>query len=389
MPSLADKIKGMVKPELTEPFWKGPEVDGVTQSLLGKYLTCKERCRVYVMEGLIPHPTFSHRMEFGNLWHVCEENYNGDWQEQLLINAKALACQYPLSNASGQIDTIYQLCKLEFPIYLKYWEENLNEKSRVSVAKEIIFRTGENGIKEYKLASGRIVTLRGKLDGIEQIGVGKEKAIWLGENKAKGEIDEQLIKRQLSFDLQTMMYLTVMEMMPDEMTGRKQKGSRLHIAGVRYHTVRRPLSGGKHSIQQKKGRDTKEGLKGAESLRDFYDRLAGLIIDNPDYFFMRWPVTVDSQDLIKFADTCLDPVLENLCDDYEWWSYCMRKDTDPFQTFTREKEFPHHSPRHFRMPYGVYNPLLEGGSSEYDDYLLNGNRSGLTRTDSLFKELAA
>ncbi len=34
-----------------EPVWKGPEVDGVTQSLLSRYLTCKERFRLLVIEG--------------------------------------------------------------------------------------------------------------------------------------------------------------------------------------------------------------------------------------------------------------------------------------------------------------------------------------------------
>jgi hypothetical protein len=40
------------------------------------------------------------------------------------------------------------------------------------------------------------------------------------------------------------------------------------------------------------------------------------------------------------------------------------------------------------MPFGVYSPLLDGGGTEYDEYLSTGSTVGLVRTDRLFKELA-
>ena len=41
--------------------WKGPEVAGVSQSLLSRYLTCKERFRIKTIEGLKPVQQFFHR----------------------------------------------------------------------------------------------------------------------------------------------------------------------------------------------------------------------------------------------------------------------------------------------------------------------------------------
>jgi hypothetical protein len=42
---------------------------------------------------------------------------------------------------------------------------------------------------------------------------------------------------------------------------------------------------------------------------------------------------------------------------------------------------------HWRMPYGVWNPLLEGGATDLDECLDTGSRVGLVRTDDLFPEL--
>jgi hypothetical protein len=39
------------------------------------------------------------------------------------------------------------------------------------------------------------------------------------------------------------------------------------------------------------------------------------------------------------------------------------------------------------MPYGVYSPLLDGGSTDLDEHLLTGSEVGLRRVDKLFKEL--
>jgi hypothetical protein len=55
------------------PLWKGPTEDGVTFSLLSRFLVCRERFRITVIEGLKPAKTFNHRVEYGNLWHVMEE----------------------------------------------------------------------------------------------------------------------------------------------------------------------------------------------------------------------------------------------------------------------------------------------------------------------------
>ena len=75
-PKLADAIADL--PE-RKPLWSGPmdqgPQGGISQSLLGKFLSCRERFRLLVVEGLTDADSFSPRMEYGNLWHCCEEAY--------------------------------------------------------------------------------------------------------------------------------------------------------------------------------------------------------------------------------------------------------------------------------------------------------------------------
>ena len=127
------------KRETKEPLWKGPEEDGVTQSMLGRFLCCRERFRLLVVEGLAEADGFNHRIEYGNMWHVCEEEFasspgnvmkgsskNQGWENQLRKYCQKLCAKYPL--AQEQIDKWYNVCKLQFPIYVKYWGKHPDVK---------------------------------------------------------------------------------------------------------------------------------------------------------------------------------------------------------------------------------------------------------------------
>jgi len=383
-----------------EPLWRGPEVDGVTQSLLGRYLCCKERFRLLVMEGLRVGEEFSQRIHYGNMWHVCEEalakSNLGNWETDLKWYCQELAKEFPLQGQ--QIEHWYNICKLQFPIYVAWWAKHKDVKNRKPLLEEVSFNV------PYKLPSGRTVGLRGKWDSVDLAG----KEIWLQENKTKGDIDERQLVRQLTFDLQTMMYIIALGYAPYDRSEPVRRVANhavgrewwKQIAGVRYNVIRRPLAGGKGSISQRKGRQTNKGLVGSETLPEFYARLADLIenahgpeYDLPKgehYFFMRWNVNIIQSDIDKFKRECLDPVLENLLDDYEWWAHCFSNGIPNllWDYGIRGARFPKHSERHLRLPYGIWNPLLEGRSTDLDEYLATGSTVGLQRTDNLFKELA-
>lgn len=363
----------------TTPVWKGPEEDGITQSLLSRFLVCRERFRLLVIEGLKPIDTFNHRLEYGQMWHICEEvlaaNYTpkAHWSVNLLEYAQSLCRKYPFQQE--QVQHWHTVCKVQFPIYVDYWAKQSGAKKHTPLLQEETFAV------PYTLPSGRIVLLRGKWDAVGLEGKGKSAAIYLGENKTKGEIIEEQVKKQLDFDLQTMFYLTALSerlKMDCEMDRRLTLQNSLLgkdygiPAGIRYNVVRRPLSGGKGSIRQHK--PTKSKPQG-ESKEEFYSRLSSIIAEDPGHYFMRWRVQVTPQDIERFKQQFLNPLLEQLID---WWGW-VSSPLGLKQPFTDAS--------HWRTPYGFYNILAEGGSTELDEYLATGSKTGLQQTSNLFGEL--
>ena len=378
--SLAKLDKSLKRRKSSSPqkaLWEGPESDtpngGITQSLIAKWLCCRYRFAVLVKDGLGPADDFRHRLEFGSMWHICEEALangkealaNGDdwdsddWIEPLLAYCQELLRRYPLQQE--QVEHWYHVCRITFPVYVDYWSRNVDVLNRTPLLQEQVFKV------PYKLSSGRTVYLRGKWDSVDLLGKGKSAKVYLKENKTKGDIIEADIQRQLHFDLQTGVYLVALQAALPSI----RPDLKAPLGGVVYNVVRRPLSGGRGSIRQHK--PTKSNPSG-ESKEAFYSRLRDdVIAAEPEYFFMRWTVEFTSEDLYRFRKQCLDPVLENIC---YWWEEVSGKS---------HKHGPPNS--HYRFPYGVYNPVSEGKMSEVDEYLNSGSMSGLQRVTNLFKEL--
>lgn len=389
------------------PVWKGPEKDGVTFSLLCKFFQCPERFRVYAVEGLKPKETFNHKSLYGDFWHRCEEvsAEGGDWQEELYAAAEKACERYPMDQ--DEVERWYRVCSVQFPVYLGYWRDWEIKNGLFNVTREEVFNI------PYRLPSGRVVRLRGKRDGRYRQG---RETHALFETKTKGDVDETQLQQQLTFDLQTMMYVTATRF---EDTVKDEKGTLKQelydvppVNAVYYNVVRRPLSGGKGTIVRHKATDgakcpkckghgkasseelhlpcPKCGGKGrvnakpAETWESYCDRLRGVIdgtaedAPGPNHFFHRWVVPITDGDVKVFRETCLDPVLERLCN---WWAVVTNQPvTQKLQDFA-------FAGYHFRMPYGVHLPLLDGGSTGYDEYLRTGSRLGLEPVDNYFREL--
>ena len=364
--AVQDQLKGMnfkqEKPKT--PVWKGPGIDGITYSLLSRFLVCRERFRLHVMEGLQPQPTFNHKLEYGNMWHAAEEGAHlGKYPIEALDRyCLKLLDRFPY--ARNEILHWCRVCKIQFPIYQSYWGVSssiLDAKTDSSPEEVFSIR--------YHLDSSTSVLLRGKFDAVikvrEQDGT---EVLWLKENKCKGQIKDHQIQRQLTFDLQTMLYLTALQTREES----KPPWDRLPIRGVIYNVIRRPLSGGKGTIVRHK--PTKSNPQG-ESEESFYNRVGQYIQDEPGEYFKRWQVAVSKEDIDRFRKECLDPILRQLIYWYRHISMARKTNESLFGGL------------HWRHPFGVYNVLDEGGSSDLDEYLISGGEAGLIRTDNLFPEL--
>lgn len=374
------------------PVWKGPcaagPAGGVTQSMLGAFQQCRERFRLRYVEGLRAAERFSHRMEYGNMWHVCEElsaegNYNNGlskWEVGLGRYTKELGDKYPLDRE--EIQKWYGVCRTQFPLYLDYWAKNDDVKARTPLLVEQVFDV------PYRLPSGRAVRLRGKWDGVCLIGKGKAAGVWLDEHKTKSRIDENVLRRQLTFDLQTMTYLVALEAERSRL-GDSTIKNRLTYRDGQYR-VQYPLKGVRYNVVRRT--EHRQGKK--ETAADFCRRVGKEIEKAPADWFMRWNVEVGSADVAAFRRKCLDPLLEQLCDWWEWVSFMTERggsvwDNDVAFGARPDKEGNgiHASAIHWQTPFGVGTWLLDGGSSDYDHLLETGSETGLRRTEELFTEL--
>lgn len=380
MPPVSKK-KGPVFPKgksrvTVGPVWRGPcdpgPNGGISQSMLGAFLNCRERFRLKYVEGLKPHDSFSHLKEYGHLWHACEEAMakGVEWQSGLDSYVQELCRRYPLQREL--VDKWQMACRMQFPIYADYWSKHRDVEERTPLMQEQVFDV------PYRLPSGRTVRLRGKFDAVDLIGRGKMAGVYLQENKTKGDIDEEQLRRQLTFDLQTMMYLVALNEHRAINSYHKEVGGRYPTKGVRYNVIRRPLSGGRGNIKQKEGSKNVP----AETADEYWRRLQQYFIDEPEYWFMRWRVEISPREIQDFERRFLQPILENLCDWYEW---VMKMKNDPFAAWQDGSVAG--GAIHWQHPFGVYNALNEGGSSDYDNLLATGNSVGLQRKETLFEEL--
>jgi hypothetical protein len=413
MDSVGDilRAQGLIEQEPRQwPLWKGPESSdeqgGITFSLLSRFLVCRERFRLLVVEGLKPNEGWNFKLGYGNMWHTCEEALAAgcSWESALANYARTEAAKYKYNQ--DVINHWYSVCLVQFPIYIDYWQHHTDETMRKPLLEEQPFNIG------YTLPSGRVVYLRGKWDSVDWLPAHREgitdysAGVWLKEIKSKGDIKEQQMMRQLKYDMQTLLYLTALKECP---TGAYEG----ELIGVRYNVVRRPLSGGKGTIVRSQGtkgskcskckgagvvtrkvyRDEVEcdkclgrcriGAKPEETYEAFYGRLSDVINENKPDFFMRWKTAISAEDIATFQRQTLNPILEQLCD---WWDWIQNCEGDPFSSKSAIVGPPQCGP-HWRHPFGVWNSLLEGGATDYDTHLENGSIIGLEVVDNLFPEL--
>lgn len=340
----------------TEPLWAGPSgegpLGGITYSMLSRFIGCRERFRLYAIEGLRTREEFNSKIEYGQMWHVCEEalagsankNCQGIIDQALLVYCKSLIAKYPLSQE--QIDHWYKMCKEFFPLYVKHWSEHPDVKDRTPLFQEQTFDV------PYKLPSGRVVRLRGKWDSVDLIGNAKKSLMYLQENKTKSAIDVVKLQRQMKFDLQTMLYCVSLTQ------GMEQKlVDPYPFGGVRYNVIKRSAHKSTESALKKFEDDSK-----ASRLNEWFARLK---------------VEISPADVLKFRHECLDSLLEQLLDWYGWVT-CPNDRND---VFDGGKGI------HWRHPYGLWSVVDETGWSDVDNFIETGSEVGLKRVETLFTEL--
>lgn len=378
-------------------LWKGPVEDGLTQSLLSRWICCRERARLYMVEGWREDGGFNEPLEFGNFWHEAEEAHNGG--RKWLPPMQKYRDKLREEHGGGSEDLIrkwYSVARYTFPAYLKYWSTHSDEINRTPIFEEAAFRV------PYTLPSGRRLTLRGKFDCVFRSG----KSVYLQEHKTKTRVDEIGITKTVDRNLQTMIYQLALHRFKaghgtidgwsDAKVAKAREGlQKYRIKGVLYNVIRRPL-GDMRSIKQRKGRMVKGKRVGAETEKEFYTRMVEKIMEEPREYFMRWKVILTKQDMDAFLERTLHPVMETFMD---WWQSI---EEDPFNPWVTTVAQPMESmvsgrhvervsvpnPFHFQAPWGVYNSLAGGFRGDFFEYLTDGSTTNLKQVSTLYPELA-
>lgn len=358
------------------PLWHGPYKDGITFSLLCKFIVCRHRFWIKVIEGLGEPDILNEAMEYGNFWHEAEEKFSrkDDWTKAIAKYRDRLVARYP--GMEKEIWQLYHICRIQYPLYIQWWEKHSVEITRKPLVEEVSFCV------PYTLPSGRVILLRGKYDCIYTDMI----KMTLQENKSKTRVDEDGITWTLRQNLQVMIYQVSIRAAVRFYHKLSTEQKRLLAPvidqirkGVKptesmYNVIKRPL-GDIYSIKRRQG----------ERDSEFYDvRLHANIRDNPKKYFHRWVVDVTEEHVDEFRSKILDPQLEMLCD---WWDSIQGNLFDPWNIW-KEGEVVGRNMNHYQAPWGVYNSMWEGFRGDYFEYLAQGRKSGMRRVKTLYPELA-
>jgi len=333
--------------------------DGITFSLLSKYLVCKHRFWLRTVKGFRTDSGFDYKIEFGNLMHIGYEFVDKGYK---VVKAKMeeygqkLAQRYPAdwNDKTKSIGWWVRVAQQMFPIYQEFHKD----AHKSYVFQERVFRV------PVKLPSGRTIELRGKWDGGRVFNRGKKQYLWLQENKNKGSVDAEGLTNSLLNDLQTQIYANTFTRW---LKTAKEPWAKLPFSGVLYNVVKRPL-GDWHAIRQKVN----------ESPIEFADRAIALVRDNPDNWFYRWNIGLDDADIRRFERMTLFPLLEDLCD---WWDSIKDNPDDPWYSNGKPNV------KHCLRPHGVYDAMYDGLRGDFDQFLSRGSMVGIEQVDNVFPEL--
>lgn len=313
---------------------------GISYSLLSRFINCRERFRLYAVEGMREEFSALDSMNWGTYFHELIE----------------LHSKYPNSTPAGIIrrakKKVSGLPKKQADAVFHKYVEHYAECNYNYVGQEIEFRV------PYVLPNGKKINLVGKTD---EILLQPDKTLWIQENKTKEKINEFKIECGLIDDLQTMMYSTCVQILMKK-----------PVTGVVYNVVRKPSSKPK-TLPKTKTRPARK-----ETTPEYISRLNEEIDKNPNHYFKRWEIPFPPGHLEAWQKRSFDPLLMQL---YRWWESVKH---DPFSPWTTPSGEP--NLLHWRKPFGVYDNMTTG-VGDFFDYLNRGLSVGVSVGNEPFPEL--
>ena len=250
--------------------------NGVTQSLLGTWLSCRQRALNHIQGWRTPDPPY--HTEYGNLFHHLLEHYYGDH----LVNARRQVGDEPLANSffkeasttwskkahlQGPVDEKLMernlaVAQTLWPHYVNFWHKR-DDKMKFQSTEEV-FDTQWRGVR-----------LRGKIDGTLLLS-GKE---WILETKTKSQISEEDTEDTIAYSFQNLFMLVALRSM-------KRKP-----IGYVYNVIRNP------SFKD-------------EDLVKLCKKIASDVVERPDHYFKRFEVVYTEKNIAAFEEELASKLAE-------------------------------------------------------------------------------
>jgi len=335
VPEFNEKVK---LPSGWSLYGDGPNC-GLSQSMIQKFIVCRERFRIRYVEGLAA-PGSKECLDFGTIFHKAWELHSmGASNTKIISELKKFSTKK--GKRSKQFDPM--LCSIAIamlPLYMDYCKND---------TKDFEFIAAEQSFNmKYQTPIGKEIYLKGRRDA-DMVRNGK---LWLKENKTKSRIVPEQLAQTLPYFVQPGLYLLSLQ----------KEYPEYEIGGFIYDIVRKP------------------GLKrkAKETEVAYLNRIKKDIEDRPEHYFLMLEVLMDEVHLADWKYRFLDPMLSQIC---IWWESIKK---NPFDPWTGADGLP--NPHHFIRPFGIYDPMSMG-VGEYFLKVVNQTDAGLDRVDSCFPEL--
>lgn len=219
------------------PNWYTLRTEGITQSLLSKYLACPRRFLIAV-NGYCEKPRMT--MLTGTVGHAgIEAAYKGESWER-----KIQRFDFEPHVVAKEREIIKAINMALVPGYIDYWKKQGNPWRKLKPEVKFDVRLGQ-----YRM--------RGKRDGVY---TDKAHETGILEIKFKGRISEDELDERLTLDGQSLFYLLATHL-----------ERQLYPTSVIYDVIRFPAR-----------------KAGDVSAKDIYQKLVKDIKKNPEYYFYRW-----------------------------------------------------------------------------------------------------
>mgnify|MGYP003434972696 FL=1 len=330
------------------PVWKGPLRDGITQSLINKYLTCPYRFFLYAGLGLEEPRQLHPNLIWGDTFHkglellIEKDKPQKDlspeeWDEVIQKTNKHLKEKFPTAPGSF-IHTIKRMLAL--------YDDRYKGSSKFHT--EVEFR------EPYETTNGYKVTLRGKVDALSH------DRHTLVEHKCKGKIDQVQTSKEVPVDHQVLLYCYIT-------TARTVVYDLIMIPEAQWMLpARRPSQTNDNWAEQLFTSTSGEKFPIAQKKHHWVQQIG--------------PLEINESQIYEFRAFTLDPIIERM---YKWFEHVSQPDFD----HTNPKFYNEHF---YRVPVRHFDPgKTEIFKCDYFDYLTgSGDLDDLVPVKGFYQELS-